>query len=58
MYMYIWINFVLLFFLQSREVRELCQRCAKVTKSKLAYPMCCENRDDARAWCKDLLFIG
>jgi len=42
----------------SREVREVCQRCAKVTKSRLAYPMCCEDQDNARQWCRDLLMIG
>ncbi|OXA60312.1 uncharacterized protein LOC110843672 isoform X2 [Folsomia candida] len=42
----------------SREVRELCQRCAKVTKSKLAYPMCILDEEHAREWCSKLLMVG
>ncbi|KAK3925392.1 Reticulon-2 [Frankliniella fusca] len=32
-------------------VEELCQRCAKLTKSNVVYPMCCEDHDAAREWC-------
>nr|CAH0109840.1 unnamed protein product [Daphnia galeata] len=40
------------------EVRELCQRCAKVTRSTVAYPLCCQPRENPRIWCMKFLAFG
>lgn len=40
------------------EVRELCQRCAKVTRSTVAYPLCCQPREAPRTWCIKFLAFG
>lgn len=37
---------------------ELCQRCAKATKTKLAFPMCCSNEDNVTNWCKEYVYYG
>ncbi|XP_034477652.1 uncharacterized protein LOC117784112 [Drosophila innubila] len=37
---------------------ELCMRCAKVTKSEIIYPMCCNNDDRVKDWCYDYVFYG
>ncbi|CAL8099833.1 unnamed protein product [Orchesella dallaii] len=42
----------------SSAVRELCQRCAKATKSKWAYPLCCEEEEDTRRFCVNFLNFG
>ncbi|XP_044253922.1 uncharacterized protein LOC123004637 [Tribolium madens] len=39
-------------------VIEVCQRCAKQTKSSIVYPMCCENEDDAYNWCDQYINYG
>ncbi|CAG9858205.1 unnamed protein product [Phyllotreta striolata] len=31
--------------------REICQRCAKQTKSPIVYPMCCNEEDEVHNWC-------
>ncbi|XP_028027736.1 uncharacterized protein LOC114241151 [Bombyx mandarina] len=40
------------------ELLDLCQRCAKLTKSKLAYPACCSKDLKARKWCSDYVYFG
>lgn len=40
------------------EVETLCQRCAKVTKSEVVYPLCCQDKEDAREWCVLYLNYG
>ena len=40
------------------EVRDLCQRCAKVTRSTVAYPLCCQPRENPRIWCMKFLAFG
>ncbi|KFM80769.1 hypothetical protein X975_25707, partial [Stegodyphus mimosarum] len=37
------------------ERRDICERCAKVTKSVLAYPMCCNDEENAFGWCQEFL---
>ncbi|XP_019867711.1 uncharacterized protein LOC109596587 [Aethina tumida] len=37
---------------------EVCQRCAKTTKSPLVYPMCCSNQEDAFNWCVRYVNFG
>ncbi|KAL7735726.1 hypothetical protein ACLKA6_019982 [Drosophila palustris] len=37
---------------------ELCMRCAKVTKSEIIYPMCCNNDDSVKDWCFDYVYYG
>ncbi|KAI1288478.1 hypothetical protein HDE_09428 [Halotydeus destructor] len=32
-----------------------CERCAKITKSPYAYPLCCRNEQQGRSYCLDLL---
>lgn len=39
-------------------VIEVCQHCAKQTKSNIAYPMCCTNEDDAYNWCGQYINYG
>ncbi|XP_026290290.1 uncharacterized protein LOC113214972 [Frankliniella occidentalis] len=36
---------------QNEEVEELCQMCAKKTKSNVVYPMCCQDEEEVRQWC-------
>ncbi|KAL0273459.1 UNVERIFIED_CONTAM: hypothetical protein PYX00_006115 [Menopon gallinae] len=43
---------------RNAEIETLCQRCAKQTKSNLVYPMCCENREEAREWCQKYMNFG
>ncbi|XP_034244881.1 uncharacterized protein LOC117647285 [Thrips palmi] len=40
------------------EVETLCQRCAKTTKSPVVFPMCCNDKEEAREWCKRYLEFG
>lgn len=40
------------------DVNELCQRCSKVTKSAIVFPMCCSNEDDTMDWCKAYVYYG
>lgn len=37
------------------ELRNTCEKCAKLTKSDLAYSMCCSGKDGVRSWCFDFL---
>lgn len=37
---------------------ELCMRCAKVTKSEIIYPMCCNNDDGVKDWCHEYVYYG
>lgn len=37
------------------ELQSICEKCSKVTKSVMAYPMCCDAVSDARLWCKKFL---
>lgn len=34
------------------ELRNLCEKCAKITKSFVAYPLCCRNSHGVRDWCQ------
>ncbi|XP_057671735.1 uncharacterized protein LOC130903570 [Diorhabda carinulata] len=38
--------------------REMCQRCAKQTKSSLVYPMCCNEEDEVHSWCYKYINYG
>ncbi|KAK6623403.1 hypothetical protein RUM43_009255 [Polyplax serrata] len=40
------------------EIETLCQKCAKQTKSSVVYPMCCQNREEAREWCQKYMSFG
>ncbi|GAB0087719.1 uncharacterized protein DMENIID0001_020620 [Sergentomyia squamirostris] len=40
------------------DIMELCQRCAKATKVKNVFPMCCSNEDGAQSWCQDYVYYG
>ncbi|XP_063920456.1 uncharacterized protein LOC135135358 [Zophobas morio] len=40
------------------KVVEVCQRCAKQTKSPIVYPMCCVNDDDVFNWCERYINYG
>ncbi|CAG5027643.1 unnamed protein product [Parnassius apollo] len=40
------------------ELLDLCERCAKLTKSRLAYPACCSTDLQARKWCSDYVYFG
>ncbi|KAL0810643.1 hypothetical protein ABMA28_010751 [Loxostege sticticalis] len=40
------------------ELLDLCQRCAKLTKSKQALPACCSTDMEARKWCSDYVYFG
>ncbi|XP_071038970.1 uncharacterized protein [Parasteatoda tepidariorum] len=37
------------------QIRDLCERCAKVTKNELVFPMCCSEQKGVRRWCKEFL---
>ncbi|KAF8786208.1 uncharacterized protein LOC129972183 [Argiope bruennichi] len=37
------------------EVRNLCEKCAKVTKNEVVFPLCCQNKIGVAAWCKEFL---
>ncbi|XP_053696318.1 uncharacterized protein LOC128743716 [Sabethes cyaneus] len=43
---------------EDEDVNELCQRCSKVTKSALVFPMCCSNEDETMDWCKAYVYYG
>ncbi|KAG0418453.1 hypothetical protein HPB47_004801 [Ixodes persulcatus] len=42
----------------SAAIRDLCQRCSKMTKDPKAFRMCCTNSKDARTWCASFLDFG
>jgi hypothetical protein len=35
--------------------RDLCERCAKVAKNEIAFPLCCSNSEQVRDWCEEFL---
>jgi len=41
-----------------KELRQLCQRCAKGTKSLVAYQLCCAGLENSRDWCQRLINFG
>lgn len=40
------------------KLQDTCQRCAKITKSNVVYPLCCSNEDDVFVWCQRYLEYG
>lgn len=42
------------------DLNELCQRCEKITESKLddVFAMCCANEDDATVYCRNYVYYG
>ncbi|XP_055607251.1 uncharacterized protein LOC129754991 [Uranotaenia lowii] len=40
------------------DLNELCQRCSKVAKSGIVYPMCCSNTDKTEDWCRAYVYYG
>lgn len=32
-----------------------CERCAKFTRNELAYPLCCDEKQDVHKFCKELM---
>lgn len=40
------------------ETMELCMRCAKVTQSEIVYPMCCDNEEKVKDWCRQYIYYG
>uniref|UniRef100_A0A453YNM8 Uncharacterized protein n=1 Tax=Anopheles funestus TaxID=62324 RepID=A0A453YNM8_ANOFN len=43
---------------EDEDINELCQRCSKVTKSSMVFPMCCNNEDHTMTWCKEYVYYG
>uniref|UniRef100_A0A182MU08 Uncharacterized protein n=1 Tax=Anopheles culicifacies TaxID=139723 RepID=A0A182MU08_9DIPT len=43
---------------EDEDINELCQRCSKVTKSSMVFPMCCSNEDHTMTWCKEYVYYG
>ncbi|GLV42679.1 uncharacterized protein CBL_03419 [Carabus blaptoides fortunei] len=43
---------------RNAEVEINCQKCAKVTKSDIVYPMCCSDKDEAYRWCYNYVNFG
>ncbi|XP_050088472.1 uncharacterized protein LOC126572840 [Anopheles aquasalis] len=43
---------------EDEDTNELCQRCSKVTKSSLVFPMCCNNEDETLTWCREYVYFG
>ncbi|GIY85315.1 hypothetical protein CDAR_317751 [Caerostris darwini] len=37
------------------EVRNLCEKCAKVTKNEVVFPLCCQNKIGVAEWCREFL---
>ena len=35
--------------------RDICERCAKVAKNEIAFPLCCANSEQVRDWCEEFL---
>ncbi|ALC41147.1 CG4269 [Drosophila busckii] len=42
----------------NQSTMELCMRCAKVTKSPIIYPMCCNNDENIKDWCYEYVYFG
>ncbi|KAI1288477.1 hypothetical protein HDE_09427 [Halotydeus destructor] len=40
---------------ETGHMRDTCERCAKVTRSPMAYALCCENAGGGRDYCVRLL---
>ena len=32
-------------------IRDICERCAKITRSEMAFNLCCTDKDEVRDWC-------
>ena len=43
---------------KSEQQMDLCQRCAKESKSEIVFPMCCSNIDRVANWCHDYIYFG
>lgn len=43
---------------KNTEVDITCQKCAKITKSNVVYPMCCTDKEDAYRWCYKYINFG
>uniref|UniRef100_A0A9I3FGL1 Secreted protein n=1 Tax=Anopheles epiroticus TaxID=199890 RepID=A0A9I3FGL1_9DIPT len=43
---------------EDEDINELCQRCSKVTKSSIVFPMCCNNEDHTMTWCREYVYYG
>lgn len=39
-------------------IMNLCQRCAKESKSKIVFPLCCSNIDKVKDWCEAYIYFG
>lgn len=37
---------------------DLCQRCAKESKSNIVFPLCCSNVDNVKKWCGEYIYFG
>ncbi|KAG8188577.1 hypothetical protein JTE90_007183 [Oedothorax gibbosus] len=37
------------------EVRNLCEKCAKVTKNEVVFPLCCQDKKGVASWCREFL---
>ena len=35
------------------KVHDICETCAKLTRSEVAFPLCCKNIDGVREWCQE-----
>lgn len=42
----------------NEETMELCQRCAKESKAKNVFPLCCSNVDGVKNWCEEYIYYG
>lgn len=40
------------------DTMDLCQRCAKESKSTIVFPLCCSNIDNVKDWCKEYIYFG
>jgi hypothetical protein len=38
-------------------ISNICQRCAKATKSPITYRSCCASKDGARDWCESIMIF-
>ncbi|XP_052889429.1 uncharacterized protein LOC128297774 [Anopheles moucheti] len=43
---------------EDEDLNELCQRCSKVSKLSIVFPMCCNNEDHTMTWCRDYVYYG
>lgn len=40
------------------DIMDLCQRCAKESKSTIVFPLCCSNMDKVQDFCKEYIYFG